>query len=438
VPVAELVWKGKDERRKPPRALALRTDEVHGIGPEPNRLVLGEASDVLRSLASDLAGRVSLVYVDPPFHTGQRFDFRTSIPGSVGQPRVSVEAYRDDRGLDAWLSWFSRIAVQLRDLLAPGGSLYVHLDAHVAHYAKVVLDEVFGIESFQREIIWRIGWVSGFKSRARGWIRNHDTLLFYAKGGRPSFFHKEYAPYPAGYVRRDGSPPRGPGYPIEDVWNASRVDSMDSIQIKSFSGEKVGYPTQKNEALLARIVRASSRPGDLVLDCFSGSGTTAAVAEKLGRRWVASDSSPVSIHATRKRLVSRHGVRPLVVQSVPSGSRDGSASRRNVLRVGAKVHGRRRVVIEIESLRLDKLAAPEMARAQVTHFSQWIDAWCVDWDHHRGPVNVDAYVRRKGEGGPLDLSIAHAYAKPGKRVALVKVFDVLGGHATAKVDVVVD
>ena len=88
-----------------------------------------------------------------------------------------------------------------------------------AHYAKVVLDEVIGPGAFQREIIWRIGWVSGFKSRARGWIRNHDTILFYAKGGRPATFHKEYVPYPPGYMRRDGAAPTGQGYPVDDVWN---------------------------------------------------------------------------------------------------------------------------------------------------------------------------------------------------------------------------
>ncbi len=241
-----------------------------------------------------------------------------------------MPAYRDARGLDAWLTWFHAAVTRLHELLADGGSLYVHLDAHAAHYAKVLLDEVFGADAFQREIVWRIGWVSGFKSRARAWIRNHDTLLFYAKGGRPATFHKEYIPYPDGYLRRDGAPPRGQGYPVEDVWNASELDRMDSIQIVSFSGEKVGYPTQKNESLVARVVRASSNPGDLVLDCFVGSGTTAAVAGKLGRRWIACDASPIAIHATRKRLLSLSGARPFVVQHAgratpPGGSLDARA-----------------------------------------------------------------------------------------------------------------
>jgi DNA modification methylase len=436
--VAELVWKGKRERRRATRVAALRTDEIHGSGAEPNRLVRGDALEVLQALSETLAGQVSLVYIDPPFDTGQRFDFQTKIPGAVaGAPRVALEAYRDDRGLDDWLAWFFGIAVQLHELLAVGGSLYVHLDAHIAHYAKVILDEVFGVESFQREIVWRIGWISGFKSKARGWIRNHDTIFFYAKGGRPSVFHKEYVPYPQGYVRRDGSAPRGAGYPIDDVWNGSRLDPIDSIQIVSFSREKVGYPTQKNEALVARIVCASSRPGDLVLDCFAGSGTTAVVAEKLGRRWIASDSSPLSIHVTRKRLLSRPGLKPLIAQSFESRAHVERVEGRRVLRARAKVDAKGHAIIEITSLRIPKRAAPELARAQVAHWSQWIDAWCVDWDYRRGPTNVSSYVFRKTSSGHLDLATGHTYSTRGKYVALVKAFDVLGGEATTTLDVTV-
>ena len=306
--MAELVWKGKGRARRS-RPGSLSTDEIHGALPESgsrNRLVHGEAERVLPALARELKGKVALVYVDPPFDTGGAFDYIADVASSrvrargrsrpLPLPRIAVPAYQDARGLDAWLGWFASLAASLRDLLADGGSLYVHLDAHVAHYAKVVLDEVLGSDAFQREIVWRIGWISGFKSRARGWIRNHDTILFYAKGGRPTTFHKEYVPYPPGYVRRDGVAPTGQGHPVDDVWNGSEIDRLDSIQIMSFSGEKVGYPTQKNEALVARIVRASSNPGDLVLDCCAGSGTTAAVASKLGRRWLACDASAVAIH----------------------------------------------------------------------------------------------------------------------------------------------
>lgn len=435
--VAELVWKGKRRpgvRRARPQPV--QTDERYGGDAGDswcNRLVLGDSGLTLSALSSALAGKVSLVYVDPPFDTGGDFRFQATIPGAPdGAPRISVPAYQDARGLDAWLGWFYEAAVLLRGLLADDGSLYVHLDSHVSHYAKVVLDEVLGPAAFQREIIWRIGWVSGFKSRARNWIRNHDVILFYAKGGaRNVKFNKEYVPYPEGYVRRDGAAPRGRGYPLDDVWNGSDVDRLDSIQIMSFSGEKVGFPTQKNESLIARIVRASSSPGDIVLDCFAGSGTTAVVAEKLGRRWVACDLSPIAIHATRKRLLAISGIRPFVVQSVGSPE----AGTRRELSATVDVEGGT-ATIELGSFAMPAQAATASARASVAHWSQWIEGWCIDWDHQGGELNAGSRVWRTRRQPLLPLTVSHAYEAPGRYVALIKVFDVLGGATTA--DLVVE
>ncbi|HXN34448.1 MAG TPA: DNA methyltransferase [Polyangiaceae bacterium] len=438
--MAELVWKGKRRAGvRPARAFPLRTYEQYGQTAADawrNRLVLGDQGLALPALLPELAGKVSLVYVDPPFDSGGDFHFNATIHGAPqGAPRIAVPAYRDARGLDAWLKWFFETAVALRGLLADNGSLYVHLDPHASHYAKVVLDEVFGSGAFQREIIWRIGWVSGFKSRARNWIRNHDVILFYAKGGaRGLRFHKEYVPYPPGYVRRDGAPPRGPGCPVDDVWNGSDVDRLDSIQIMSFSGEKVGFPTQKNESLIARIVRASSSPGDIVLDCFVGSGTTAVVAEKLGRRWIACDVSPIAIHAARKRLLGMPDVRPFVVEGV--GSVETGPLRKLAARVG--VARGLTATITLDSFAMPARAAPAAARASVAHWSQWIDGWCVDWEHDGGALRAGSRAWRPRSRAPLPLSVSHTYEAPGRYVALVKVFDVLGGATTKAIAVEVD
>ncbi|MDP8998967.1 MAG: site-specific DNA-methyltransferase [Myxococcota bacterium] len=437
--MAELVWKGKSVRgargkAKPP-ARSVSTDELYGDVPADawrNRLVLGDNAHVLPSLLGELAGKVSLVYIDPPFDTGGDFHFQAAIPGARdGAPRVKLRAYRDDRGLDEWLQRFHGTARLIHALLAGGGSLYVHLDAHVSHYAKVVLDEVFGAAAFQREIIWRIGWVSGFKSRANNWIRNHDVILFYAKGGaRRASFHKEYLPYPPEYVRRDGAAPRGPGYPLDDVWNGSELDRLDSIQIMSFSREKVGFPTQKNEKLVARIVRASSSPGDIVLDCFVGSGTAAVVAEALGRRWIACDLSPIAIHATRKRLLRVPDVKPFAVQRLGPLQRPSGSKMSSRVDVDGPV-----ATIEIESFAMAARSAPAKTRATVTHWSQWIEGWCVDWDYRADVLRVGSRAwRSRGHGG-LALTATHAYDRPGRYVALVKVFDVLGGTLTKELRV---
>ncbi len=305
----------------------------------------------------------------------------------------------------------------------------MHLDAHVAHYAKVVLDEVMGSSAFQREIVWRIGWISGFKSRARGWIRNHDTLLFYAKGGRPATFHKEYVPYPPGYVRRDGAAPTGKGYPVDDVWNGSEIDRLDSIQIMSFSGEKVGYPTQKNEALVARIVRASSNPGDLVLDCCAGSGTTAAVASKLGRRWIASDAAAIAIHVARRRLAVLGGASPFVIE------RDARVAARGEER---KL-GVRTVTLGAQcTLTLTSYGMPRHASSALpgTSFPQQLEGWCVDWDSQGDTLRVSssAWRTRRGE---LPCSATHHFERPGRYRIRVRAYDVLGGSATRVVPVLV-
>jgi hypothetical protein len=412
------------------QAYPLRVDEQYGApssGAWRNRLVLGDKGPTLSAFQAEFAGKIALAYIDPPFDTGGDFHFNATIPGApTGAPRIAVPAYRDARGLDAWLTWFHETVVSLRSLLAHDGCLYVHLDSHVSHYAKVVLDEVFGPAAFQREIIWRIGWVSGFKSRARNWIRNHDVILFYAKGGpRGLRFNKEYVPYPIGYVRRDGTPPRGPGYPVDDVWNASDIDRLDSIQIMSFSREKVGFPTQKNESLIARIVRASSGPGDIVLDCFVGSGTTAVVAEKLGRRWIACDVSPIAVHAARKRLLEIPDLQPFVVQSVgPVETRPRRKLSARVVIDGGTA------TIRLDSFAMPGPAAPAHARASVVHWSQWIDGWCVDWEHDGGALRVGSRTWRPRGHAHLALSASHSYESPGRYVALVKAFDVLGGATT--------
>jgi adenine-specific DNA-methyltransferase len=196
-------------------------------------------------------------------------------------------------------------------LLAPDGAIYVQLDYNEVHYCKVLMDEIFGRTNFQREIIWRIGWVSGYKTIEKNWIRNHDSILFYAKDATRMEFIKQYIKYPKDYLRRDGSKPDGEGYAIEDTWNSYGIDSlsdyandsMDSIAIISFSKEKVGnFKGQKNEALIKRIIEAHTREGDLVLDFFSGTGTTAAVAHKMNRRWIVLEQIASQIEIAQKRL----------------------------------------------------------------------------------------------------------------------------------------
>ena len=248
-----------------------------------NLIIKGNNLIALHTLKQQFRKKVKLVYIDPPFNTGN---------DSFG--------YNDSFNHSTWLTFMKNRLEAAKELLADEGSIYVHLDANEVHYCKVLMDEIYGRDNFQREIIWRIGWVSGYKTAVKNWVRNHDTILFYTKN--KLFFNKEYIPYPENYERRDGSIPDGEGQAIEDTWNCSELDRLDSIQIKSFGKEKTGFLTQKNEALLRRIIYAATNEGDVVLDFTAGSGTTTAVAHKMNRQYIGIEQLEEGIVCTVKRL----------------------------------------------------------------------------------------------------------------------------------------
>ena len=230
-------------------------------------LIIGDNRSALSLLLSQLKDQVRMVYMDPPFNTGS-----------------DGFAYKDRYKHSSWLSMMRDRIELIVPMLKSDGTLYAHIDYNEKERLKLLLDLYL---VYVTEIIWRIGWISGFKSKADKFIRNHDTILQFSKGDKP-FFKKTYIPYPEGYTRRDGDLPEGEGQPLEDTWNCSELDELNSIQIISFSKEKVGDKTltQKNESLLKRMMLSSSEEGDLVVDPFLGSGTTAAVAMKLKRRWM--------------------------------------------------------------------------------------------------------------------------------------------------------
>ncbi len=192
----------------------------------------------------------------------------------------------------------------MKRVLKDTGSIYLHCDPTASHYLKMLMDVIFGKDNFRNEIVWRIGWVSGYKTQKRGWIRNHEIIFYYLKSqaGKEKF-NKEYIPYPTDYKRRDGKIPTGKGFPIEDTWNCSSGDVLDSIMIKSFSKEKLGYPTQKPLDLLKRIIKANTDEGDVVLDPFCGCGTTVHAADVLKRKWIGIDISQFSAGLIRNRLI---------------------------------------------------------------------------------------------------------------------------------------
>ncbi|HZT41353.1 MAG TPA: site-specific DNA-methyltransferase [Chthonomonadaceae bacterium] len=294
-----------------------------------NFLYHGDNLIVLREHIPD--DSIALVYLDPPFASQRDYLLLGTTPPGSGKPETpafadvwawdeeAYEAFRKEDAcspltaaltalvearkrdsLAAYLVMMAPRLIELRRVLSPTGSLYLHCAPAASHYLKILLDVLFRPENFRREIVWRSGWVSGFKTRAQNWVRNHDILLYYVRDQRHFTFHTEarFRPHPSGYTRRGGG--ASPfGIAIDDVWDEP---ALYSPWIKSFSREKCGYATQKPLALLDRIVRVSSSPGDCVLDPFCGGGTTLLAAQALGRHWIGIDYSAQAISLSRQRL----------------------------------------------------------------------------------------------------------------------------------------
>ena len=270
--------------------------------PASDVVLLGDNLDVLPRFAE---GAFQLVYADPPFNTGGTVTRRTLsvVPDPEGD-RVGFNgrryasrlldesSFRD--AFDDYLGFLDPRLREVRRLLAPSGTLYLHVDYREAHYVKLLLDELFGRECFLNEIVWAYDY--GAKAKRR-WPAKHDTILVYVKDPKAYYFDSELVdrePYMApGLVTAEKA---ARGKLPTDVWWHTIVSPTGN--------EKTGYPTQKPEGVLRRIVQASSRPGDWCLDPFAGSGTLGAVAAKLGRRFVLVDSSPEAVAVARRRLAA--------------------------------------------------------------------------------------------------------------------------------------
>jgi len=271
-----------------------------------NLLFHGDNKEVLATLLElGFRGKIDLIYIDPPFKSGADYARKVELRGLKNFGRIEDDSasvlqqtmYFDIWNNDNYLQFMYERLMLLKELLSETGSIYVHLDWHFGHYIKLLMDEVFGQENFQREIIWDLGNPSGYKSLAENWIRGHDTILFYTKGNDFTF-NKLYTPYSEEDLEKYPEKKDRKGLAITDVWK-----DIDPAQ-KWGKGkiEHTGFDTEKPEALLERIIKASSNPGDLVLDCFIGSGTTAAVAQKLGRRWIGCDVNKGAVQLTSSRL----------------------------------------------------------------------------------------------------------------------------------------
>jgi adenine-specific DNA-methyltransferase len=313
----ELIWPGKYGEdgalaRAPRVHLPLQSAETFGAEAAwRNKLIRGDNLLVMQSLLPEYAGKIDLVYIDPPFATGEDFSIAQQL------------AYRDTWKPGSYLAMIAERLRLIRELLSPKGSLFLHCDWHVGHLLRTIGDEVFGAENFLNEIVWY--YYNKFQGNVKRFACNHDVVFWYRKSAAYQFkpqlekraegkvkqlvrlWDKEKgsivnAKNADGRVMYRETEERT----VDDVWRISMLQPADRT-------ENCGFPTQKPEALLRRIVQSASSEGDLVADFFCGSGTLPAVAEKLNRRWIGCDLGRWGIHTTRKRLLGIHPCAPFEI-----------------------------------------------------------------------------------------------------------------------------
>ena len=323
-----LHWKGKRPFNSTQYYPAQRK-EVHGEETNGwlNKIYWGDNLQVMSHLLKEYRGKVTLCYLDPPFDSGADYKKTVSLKGT--QATNNFNSFEEKQYADIWINdeylqfMYERL-VLIRELLADNGSIYLHCDWHKSQYLRLILDEIFGLDNFRNEIVW--SYPGRERLSSKKFPSKHDSILFFAKSdiseinpvtkkwdkeervkalrrkinkdedGREWFLEtrgqangiEPYKRYLDEYLEKGGA--------LNDVW--------DDVQfLRGNHPERENYPTQKPESLIERIIKASSNPGDIVFDCFMGSGTTQAVAMKLGRRFIGADINLGAVQTTSKRLL---------------------------------------------------------------------------------------------------------------------------------------
>ncbi|MFX0023402.1 MAG: site-specific DNA-methyltransferase [Candidatus Hermodarchaeota archaeon] len=437
-----------------------------------NLLIWGENKLVLNTILKDFKKKISLIYIDPPFATGGDFNLKVQI-GEEGKIFNNI-AYKDkwNEGIETYLDFLYERLILMKMLLADNGSIYVHLDWHISHYIKLIMDEIFGHENFRNEIIWAYP-AASVKTR-RFFIRSYDTILFYSKSNDYIFndnpkIYQEFSDrvknalkkddkgtfyYRGGshngkklsqkvYIDKEGIFPR-------DVWN-------DIPYIRANTTEYQGFSTQKPERLLRRIILASTNENDLVGDFFCGSGTTLAVAEKLGRRWIGCDSNNYAIHMAKKRVLSLQESNDILnwnkkykklannfkilryendksLKSILSGFLKNNIQMNNGLikntpsfNVNINQNGKN-VELELIDYKVPfiELLSDEIKK-HISSFSDWIDYWAIDFESNENGFKIMWSSYRTPKNKILNLkSDLYHYDGTGNYHIAVKIVDIFG------------
>lgn len=310
---AMLQWAGK----KPLESIEYypaQEKEVYGDkkSPDFNKLFWGDNLQVLAHLLKEYRGKVDLIYIDPPFDSKAEYikkvKLRNEELSGLPQSLLEERQYTDIWEKDEYLQFMYERLLILKELLSDKGALYLHCDWHKNSHLRLIMDEVFGDDNYINEIVWHYQTSSGAVQKK--FIKNHDTILFYVKDTNKYNFNLVREPWSEQTLKKWQKDEEGRIYRVQNKFDKKYyinpegkiIDDVWDLTLSSRTAERLGYPTQKPEELIEKIIKASSNEGDIVLDCFCGSGTTMAVAQKLGRKWIGCDINLGAIQTSTKRL----------------------------------------------------------------------------------------------------------------------------------------
>jgi DNA modification methylase len=402
-----LIWPGKQKLTE--------VDEVHAHtvseyfterGKHNNHLFFGDNYNVLCHLLTTYKEKIDLIYIDPPFESQANYSKKIFLKGMQQIAPIYEMQYEDKWVQHDYLQFIYERLQLLRTLLSPTGSIYVHCDWRRAHYIRLMLDEIFGEEHYRNEIIWKRGTVKGAKAKGKQFARNHDTIFYYTKSSEYTF-HRQYIPFDKNYMKRfnkDDGDGLGPyrddqaigtrsQKAIEEMKASGKIfEHKGKLRIKTYLKDLQGivvddnwsdiaevnvrskartmYPTQKPEELLERIIKTSSNESDIVLDCFSGSGTTVAVAAKLSRQFIGVDNNIGAIQTATVRLVKQ--AVPFSIQTVDCAWPTYGTNAKFTLDEQGKI---------LELIGWDMNYLVGKLSGQVFHWKNLIDHVQIDWQY---------------------------------------------------------
>lgn len=409
----------------PDNSLWLEETSRPDITPQ-NRMFHGDNLQVMNHLLQNgYESKLNLIYIDPPYLSNQKYMSRLEI-GDKNNPQIVQRQVFSDVGpreLDVFLQDIFPRLEMMKTLLNENGSLFVHLDWHVSHYIKILLDEIFGAEAMINEIVWCYGGGTGTK---RHFHRKHDIILWYAKGADYTF-NPHYRPYSPGTVQRGLTRIKGDRYHLHSK-GALMQDWWSDINkiLSPTAHENLKFPTQKPLALLERIITTASNPGDLIADFYAGSATTAQVCEATGRSWVTCDNSAIAIETAMKRLI-RMPACPFTVESMEEQSRE---SPRLVLKP-LLVNDFSSVDILLQVGIQSYQPIREVRPAPLAHY---VDFWEIDLNYDGQLFHSDLQVSRASQrmDSALPLQITTRFKRPITPIQIaIKLHDVFGDTALA-------